>query len=325
MSKGPRIDKEVRLLITQRAIENLNKPRGDVAIELQNEIRRKGYPVPEHKTLERYISNDRKHPQSDEDQPWTLAVSADYGIAREALPMLLRLWKLDFINDGDFTIRKAKWAARLEPAFDDEDSLRLWSKDYAIRERICEIKNQEFYTSDLDASLVMDPWELATAGFVGKVHSDWVFTLKQIIITSSSWPTPARIESWGRESFINIALDVCTMDIFEPPGVPGHEEFLESVKTLYGVFGWSGEYTEVKIPDEAKSVYSLWLRYLAKGQKWQYLTVEKRGQIAKQLKEWIENHPWTKSREGLPRRYEEVIESPLFKPTELLRKVGYDV
>ena len=102
-------------------------------------------------------------------KPWNLGSLAEYPMPNEDLPVVLRCWKEAQLSDSSFTIREAKWCARLSTFIKDSFTLYSWASVYANRELGYEIlgKPSEFDTSGLDTIATSTPWELATGYLTG--------------------------------------------------------------------------------------------------------------------------------------------------------------
>lgn len=104
------------------------------------------------------------------DKPWTLVSSSKFEIPSDALPTVLKIWKQELNWFQPFTIRQAKWVARLYKVIpEDLILLAYWSNLYAITERMCDMLSIDFNSESFDAALVMSPWELLTALWTGAV------------------------------------------------------------------------------------------------------------------------------------------------------------
>ena len=130
MSKGPKIKPRILEVITREALKDRNKPRGQLAVELQKIIESMGEIAPALDTLEKQISTARNHAPSPLDAPFSLASLTEYDIAPEALPAVLRVWKLNQALGNPFSIRQAKWVARLYAVI--PDTLDQYRDDVAV-------------------------------------------------------------------------------------------------------------------------------------------------------------------------------------------------
>jgi hypothetical protein len=132
----------VKRLIISEALENRQKPRRALAVELATKIERMGEIVPSEETIERLISKARNH-DDPRDKPWSTASMADKDctIPAEALPSILELWVWARENhwSHEFTIRQAQWAARFYTVTKDMRTLLTLSRERAFEEAACDI------------------------------------------------------------------------------------------------------------------------------------------------------------------------------------------
>lgn len=282
MSKGPRIKPTVRQVIVVEALKgcNKNKPRGQLAMELEAIIGEKGMGeiVPGRETLLKLISRARNHPVSPLDSPWSLARLAEYEISPEALPVVLQIWRQRLAYFGPLTIRQAQWVARLYRLIPtDVVLIAHWAELYALWERMGNVLEQEFESSAFDAALVMRPWELITAILTDKIKPDECFGMLPI------------------------------------------DELLRLSNETY-----------VDTREEIDRVHLLWQYYFRKGPRWDNLNEKTQHNIEIQLRKWVLGRPWIEDGEWLQRyidkdlSLEDLDNNPLFKPTELLKVVGYE-
>lgn len=95
------------------------------------------------------------------DGPWSLGASDETGISPEATADLLDVWKYCLAIGHTFTIREAKWVARIRTAIQTSRNvyryrgalLLGYAKEYAIRERISKISGSPMDTRDIDGNL----------------------------------------------------------------------------------------------------------------------------------------------------------------------------
>ena len=154
----------IRGLIIERAIEKRRMPREFLAQELIKEIEERGEIAPTEETLKSYISKARsKELAYIDDTEWSIGACAEYydRISPESILILLKIKQ--FIGLQKFTIRKAIWVSRLYSLIldfynNDEEELKnvlyAWSDSYAWEERISELTNSKFETSELDQGLL---------------------------------------------------------------------------------------------------------------------------------------------------------------------------
>lgn len=162
----PTIEPWMDTLITSRVLTERDKPaeertpRNILAYEIQNGIKQTkaaNERLPEISTLEKRISSYSKKASS-EDEAWTIGTLGDYPISPEALPVVLATCKYAREAGNLFTIRQAKWTARLSGVLKDEPPWYLWywTARYAGAELISRLINRPFDTTTLDTQLT-DP------------------------------------------------------------------------------------------------------------------------------------------------------------------------
>ena len=154
-NRGPKISPTIRALIMYEAL-NDKRPRRVVAVNLQKQIERLGESVPGEETLLRLISEDRnnEHP---EDQPWSIATLKDFPIVSpDVLPSVLKSWAYAREHlEAAFTIREAKWVARLCYVIKDTGKLTSTALMYAREEVIAEITGDSLDSFEEDLKLFM--------------------------------------------------------------------------------------------------------------------------------------------------------------------------
>ncbi len=329
MPKGPKISAAVAELIATEAIERRDMNREALAAKLEDMIERMGQPVPVTDTIKQMISKARNAPDPLND-PWTLAASAKSGISPDALPAVLRVWKLCLATDQWFTIRHAKWVGQLYTVMEDINQLVAWTQYYALRERARELTKTEepFESSTLDARLVMDWWECLTAQAVGKVDAPIIPMDDMVMGLDGFQPVDGDGEKAAlmAESFAYWRM---TVENSIPDQFNQVQYVLENLSPL----------GEAGLPDEAAWVYTHWLMYLSKGPKWNELSAKEYVDIVTRLREWIiaSKPKYTPKQAGvnlqLVDRFVEGLTngdvSHLFieqfsRPLELLKKAGYD-
>ena len=95
------------------------------------------------------------------DEEWSLGASDENGISTEATADLLDTWKHCLAIGHTFTVREAKWVARMGTAVKATQNVYQYrgallfgyAHEYAIRERISEISGSPMDTRDLDGNL----------------------------------------------------------------------------------------------------------------------------------------------------------------------------
>lgn len=207
----------------------------------------KKYSLPTERTVRNILARSGSLKQEDVDNPWSLGASASYNIPLEASNDLLKIWKWCIIAGRKFTIREAKWVARLRNIVRFE-SLLFFASMYAIQERMN--RDGAFNTSNLDAWLSFERSEA------------WMY---QILVAS------AKIEGiFGgdklEEFYGNTWLDWI--------GEPG--------KSSEGFLNISPKHVQT-LSREADMVYAFWLRLLSRGSGWHGLSDEQKNSLAQRL------------------------------------------
>jgi len=334
MSRGPRISQEVKLLITEKALENRKEPRESVAAKLQEIIGILGYPVPDTETLLRHISRGRNCEMGPEDEPWSLAGTETSGIPPEAVPAVLGVWKWCLARGVPFAIREAKWAVRLLAVVSDTAELSRIANRYATRELACEIEGMPLVTSDLDLALAASPWERETLHSIGRANM--CSSVHDSVLGAALPSNRGRVAFAGGSAAEKADLQVEVDSVYDELVDQIRSETADGItrKIAEGVArlprdmlaGMPGidDWAKSGIAEEAKWVYAHWLFYIAEGPNWPGLSLEERSDIIRRLREWIENHPWSGGFRIGPRpKLEWVTDMPFFRPSDLLREAGY--
>jgi len=109
----PAIKPSIKQLICAKALKDKDAPRLALAVELKNLIEEMGEISPSEETMMKLISQARNHPVSELDKPWSIARLDDYPIPPKELPKVIREYRRHMDEGTEFTIRQAKWVARL--------------------------------------------------------------------------------------------------------------------------------------------------------------------------------------------------------------------
>jgi len=140
--KRSRISAENETAIISYALTN-PLPRAKLAELIQKEVNWDG-PAPEIEVLERKISKYRNTPMDKpEDKLWSITTLEKYPLPPETLPAVLKVWlHQKEINLVPFTIRQAKWVARLSFVVKDIENLMLETIGLAMQEVILDMKKR---------------------------------------------------------------------------------------------------------------------------------------------------------------------------------------
>ncbi|MBN2186018.1 MAG: hypothetical protein JW732_01025 [Dehalococcoidia bacterium] len=169
--KGKRahITLDGKSLIIARSLESPPMQRTKLAESLQTEFEALGYDIPEIEVLERKISWYRNHAEGGTlEKPWSMAVLNNYrelnieSPTPEALLAVLKVWKLRIAQELGFTIREAKWAARLSRALEDIKNLSRYASRYARLELIYQLIGRPFNTTQLDKEIMTIPYSITS-------------------------------------------------------------------------------------------------------------------------------------------------------------------
>lgn len=138
----PGIKPQVKQLIFDRATKNKGTPRLALAVELKKLIEEMGELPPTEETMIRLISQARNREPNPLDSPWSLISVEKYPnlFPAESLPYILRAWVHVRENlEITFTIRQAKWVARLYTVIKDIGDLVKEALGYSQIELIADI------------------------------------------------------------------------------------------------------------------------------------------------------------------------------------------
>ena len=151
MAKGRVVDDTVRLLIA-----NLHREHPDWrAKEVKAEInKRLGQDWPGLSVVQKELSKIKLIADNPQEKPWSTATLDSYPIPTEALPAVLKVWKSRIEKGQGFTIREAKWTARLSALEQDTERLFFLASRHARTELIFELIGRPFDSTELDRSLM---------------------------------------------------------------------------------------------------------------------------------------------------------------------------
>jgi hypothetical protein len=288
---------------------------------------------------------NRSKEQKELDSPWTIGSTIKNPINTEAMPAVLRVWKLCLAAGAPFTIREARWVAQLHTLFSDIVELRDMANMYATEEQVYELSKQlskteeVFATHDRDPQMVMELWEYATARQAGQVDT----SLNPV----ENWPV-------FRKSFqTNVgdgkkAMEFATRTIIYKRGFERDLQGLEQElpPNLEEVREWKAKHPEPEeLSDQAAWTYAYWLTYLGKGPKWSKLSQQETIDIMYKLQVWVltlkppesfEDVLLAQSKKGIASKKssKELLDDfanfmkkpkkPELPPAELLKQVGYN-
>lgn len=157
----PSIKPFIKILISEKATTDRKMPRLALAVELKQLIEEIGEVPPTEETIIQMISKSRRVDHYPEDDPWSLATLEQYPLAPEAIPSVLKVWVYheehywEEVSEEkepgmQFSIRDAKWAARLYSAIKDIKLLTIAAVNYAFFERVAKTLDLVFDSTELD-------------------------------------------------------------------------------------------------------------------------------------------------------------------------------
>ena len=274
MAKGPIITDEVRLLISEVHIAHPHWLAKDVQHEVNVRMRGKG---PRISAIQKQLTTVRKASASVSkslEAPWSIAVSADYGIPLETNEVLMKIWKWCAVVGMTLTIREAQWVARLRGVTTD-DLLYSLAVSYARREHVCQLLGrEEIYTADLDIVSVFPMTNVMWSPYDTEVR--WAFLETWRVVIGISYSTDdlalfdkhaAELDSWNKSTFAYMNI---------PAG-----------QTVEKYLSINPQHSQV-LGENADIVYALWLRLFGSSPKWKNMTLETKIEMAMRLRKEVE-------------------------------------
>lgn len=165
MAKGPLVTDSVETVIAFVYKKHSNKwkaPRVRKEVDLiLNKGKTTGWPS--LSSVQKVLAKVRKkaNEPNEEDQPWSTATLGKFPIPPDALPAVLKVWKFRIEKGDTFTIREAKWAARLSGHEQDIERLFFLASRHARTEFIFDLIGRPFDSTELDRSLMGLPVEMS--------------------------------------------------------------------------------------------------------------------------------------------------------------------
>jgi len=274
--RAPNIKKEARNFIHEVAISCPSTGRTELAEFLKEEVPKQGWRAPSIGTLEKMISAIRNNTEP-VDEPWCIGVSSNYGIPIEATSDLLKILRKCLMFGRPFTIREAKWVARLR-GIRDVDTILGLAEGYALRERVWEMENgnnpsakTNLDTSDIDASL-----SFRHEGQDSKKSRETSWSLRTGIRCGFVPDLNPFADSIALSNKFEIDHSVALMSIYRPGMMQ------------YQIVAANKENPEVMVPvelsNEMDEVFATWLRKFDRdGYGWSNLKRDQRIEIADRL------------------------------------------
>lgn len=249
--------------------------------------------------------------------PWSLGVSAqpEYGITPEATGDLLAVWKYCLAIGHVFTIREARWVARLRDAIAEHKSrigeLFAYAQEYAIREQVCKILNRQIDTTDLDAELGIRDRERYVYRSLGLIP--------RIAIPFHQREDKRRaVQHWRNLSYAATAATNIAVSHIPKAALEDNRDNINELQKLF-------RHTE-NLPAEQDRMYAALLLFLSKGPKWDTLSTQEYLLFLSELRIWVVEVIPSK----LPLEYEMLDMKGGIKPSDILdaaflEAVGYEV
>lgn len=167
MAKGPIVTKAVEAVIAHVYQDHPKWKAPEIQNEVSYLLRTDNPRLPSHwpglSKVQKVLATVRKQakelPDDPQAKPWNMATLDDHPIPTEAIPEVLRIWALRMESGISFSIREAKWAARLSAfIFPGSQYARLkisaLASKYAQLELIYRLINWPFDSTILDRVLM---------------------------------------------------------------------------------------------------------------------------------------------------------------------------
>lgn len=330
-------DEEIQIFRYSLSPYYRDRKRTELAELIQKRITWSGK-KPELEVLEKKITEYRNSCIWLDDEPWSLGESTkpEYGIPADATCILLELWKYSLEIGYPFTLRHAKWAARLHKvivtASDNTDHwkqiqiLLFTALQYADREQVSQqFKQKRFDTAPEDANLVIPDIEvLMLRGFD-------VLPFSRLFETPEGDDTKGEeegIKRRTRESLYDMAqggLNVAEIvhmlhqpwNLYELPA-------LDDDQTFDRFYARCADIEDVieTLSIEQQRAYAIFVTCFSKGSKWDELSPEDYLEIIEKLAQLVSQH----------NRLEQILKAvifdekgtfaPYFEKVGLIRPMG---
>jgi hypothetical protein len=183
MAKGPLLNEGVKRLTAEIYLQHKDWRAKEVRKELHSRLRVISPNTPDNwpalSTIQAILKNiidiDKLVIERGIDEPWSMGACVKYDMPQNAIDSLMEVWKYNLATGHIFTIREAKWAARLSSTFTQRkchiSALAAYSREYANREQIYELLSKPMDTRDLDAACVMENSEVLFCETLGMIPS----------------------------------------------------------------------------------------------------------------------------------------------------------
>ena len=167
MAKGPIITNEIKVLIAKVHREHPKWKAPEVQREVSYIVRKDNPKLPSGwphlSAVQKVLAIVRKPHLDPQDKPWSMAALDDYPIPPEVIPTVLKCWKYRVtlrehehpaFRTKEFTIRDAKWVARLSGVITETSKLFIMARAYASLEFDYESISRPFNSLRYDYSIM---------------------------------------------------------------------------------------------------------------------------------------------------------------------------
>ena len=198
MAKNPIITDDIKALIAQFCLRHPSWKAKDIQIRVSQVLHSRNPQLPSGwpglSAVQKVLATVRKSHDDPQDKPWSMGTLIEYPIPPDAIPAVLKVWKLCDdavrkygVNKGEgslafdptLTIRGAKWVARLAHVTDDLGVVQAYANWYAEVERIYQYLGKPFDSHVLDDEIMKpDPQRIplrqtAFGDFMGVLYKEF--------------------------------------------------------------------------------------------------------------------------------------------------------
>lgn len=270
MAKGPIITEYAKMVISEICEDHPNWRAKDVQREANRKLQSK---APKLNAVQKIMQQRRKIAEGVDtnlDAPWSLGLSAIYRIPSEANPELIEVWKWCFVVGLTFTVREARWVARLREIVPYE-YLYVFAVVYARREKACQLLGfPATLAPELDFQVAFH--QSRRLGGTPKLEDIWLsMTAKELGTWDRTIPRLlydhiSDSDHWDKEYFANRLH----------PASQAVEMYLDL-----------GPQKTKAISENADMIYAMWLRLFSQCPKWKRISEISKMDIAERLYEEV--------------------------------------
>ena len=162
MAKGPIVTPEVEAFIASVYKEHPKWKAKEVHNEVSHNLHKKDAKLPPGwpglSTVQKVLATVRKSiketPLDPQDKSWSMGTLDEYPIPPDAIPAVLKVWASRQKKEESFTIREAKWTARLSHFILDIEYLEKIMGNYARTELMYRLIGEPFDSTTADQALM---------------------------------------------------------------------------------------------------------------------------------------------------------------------------